>query len=179
MNNLSMNMNGVNPAAMNAMANGPNGIKHDGDGERPDLKRKLNTCIYDYLLKNGQYDVAKALHKSSLGLETQPKPPQKVPDTDVGGEDSKDDIDTKKPPDLPYPKDVPSGTESSFLLDWFQLFWEMWLAPRNKSTPDAHKYLEHTRVSSLLTVPNHSDYRKSSRARCVSKSRRTSCVNPP
>ena len=133
---------------MNAMANGANGVRSVGDDF--DYKTKLNTCIYDYLLKNEQYEVAKALHKSSLPLHTSKNPSKRQNAGEEGGEDSKDDVDTKKPTDLPYAANVPHMTnENSFLLDWFQLFWEMWWAPqpgRATRYPSAAQYIEHTKV---------------------------------
>ena len=151
MNNINMNVNGVNPAtAMNAMANGTNGInvRNAADSEM-EYKTKLNTYIYDYLLKNEQYDVARALHKSSMPIHSTPSAPPRKAKTDDGGEDSKDDIDTKKPTDLPYASNVPTmGSDNSFLLDWFQIFWEMWMAAGGKKnmTSDAFAYMQHTKV---------------------------------
>ena len=148
MNSVGMNMNGINPtAAMNAMPNGANGIKGAGDSEM-DIKTNLNTCIYDYLLKNEQYDAARALNKNvSFGLNTSNTPlPRRPNGAEDGGEDSKEDIDTKKPPDLPYAKVPPSYNDNSFLLDWFQLFWEMWMAPRQGKPADAVRFMEHTKV---------------------------------
>lgn len=155
MNNMNMAMNGVNPGAMNAMANGANGVVNARNEQGEDFKAKLNTFIYDYLIKNEQWDVARALHKSALTVFTTPNKRRTGPDD---GEDSKDDIDTKKPNDLPYALNVPQSTnENSFLLDWFQLFWEIWLAPqgKSKSLPDAAKYMEYTKVWPCLACQGY------------------------
>ena len=149
MNNINMNMNGMNPgASMNAMANGANGVRNPADDI--DFKTRLNTYIYDYLIKNEQYDVARALNKSNLNVITSKTAPRRPNGPDDNGEDTKEDVDTKKPADLPYAANVPQSTnENSFLLDWFQLFWEMWLAPQNgkgKLAPTAAQYIEHTKV---------------------------------
>jgi hypothetical protein len=151
MNNMNMNINGINPGAMNAMANGANGINARHSVEDQELKTKLNTYIYDYFLKNEEYDLARALQKSGLNLQTTSAPPTRRQNgIDDSNEDSKEDIDSKKPADLPHAADVPpSTTENSFLLDWFQLFWEMFWAPR-KSGPKpgqtAVNYIEYQKV---------------------------------
>ena len=151
MNNMNMNMNSITPAAMNAMANGTNGVNSRSAPESDqELKTKLNTYIYDYFLKNEQYDLARALQKSTLSILTTKTPPRRPNGVDDGGDDSKDDID-KKPADLLHPAEVPQlMNENSFLLDWFQLFWEMFWAPRRdpKIRPgqSAISYMEYTKV---------------------------------
>lgn len=145
-----MNMNGVNPgSAMNAMANGANGVRSGPDNE-PDIKTTLNTYIYDYLIINEAFDVAEAMSKSALALNLSKTVPSKRSNgVEDSGEDSKDDVYAKKPPDLPYPSDILSTANgNSFLLDWFQLFLEMWRAPRGKEKvmPDAVRYIEHAKV---------------------------------
>lgn len=147
--NQKKKMNGSVPNAMNQMANGTNGIQR-GPENTVDMKAKLNTCIYDYLLRNGEGDVARALKNSSLTIQTVQSPPQRKNNGEDNGEDTKDDLDTKKPVDLPWPADVPAGaTDNSFLLDWFQIFWEMFWAQRKdgpKPGPSTTAYMNYQRV---------------------------------
>ena len=152
-------MNGINPGGPMAMTNGANGAAPRNAGEpEPDMKTKLNTHIYDYLLKNEQWDVARALLKSSMALTTTksgaPRRPNGMDDSSM--EDSKDDLDSKKPADLPLPDQVgSSANDNSFLLDWFSVFWDIFLAPRNRaqgkpSNPFAMQFMEQTRVRFAL-----------------------------
>lgn len=112
-----------------------------------DHKRKLNTYIYDYFLKNGQYDLARALFKEvDLDTADKPSPNSKsingVPDG--MDNDSKMD-DLNRPPDLPR-ANVPGDADSSFLLDWWSQFWDCWTASRSKVPNTAKQYLEHVQV---------------------------------
>ena len=154
-----VNMNGINPGGPMAMTNGANGaapraaLEPERDAE---MKVKLNTYIYDYLIKNEQWDVARALHKSSMTVNTKPGGRRQNGMDDNAMEDSKDDIDSKKPADLPAPGDVPSSaSDNSFLFDWFSIFWDIFLAPRQRGkvgNPAAFSYVEQTRVSSVLKL---------------------------
>lgn len=152
-------MNGVTPAGAMAaaMSNGTNGAQRNvPDQGEMDFKTKLNTYIYDYFLKNEQYDLARMLHNSTMPLNTAKGGGSRRPnglDENSMDTDSKDDIDTKKPHDLPRPSEVPTLTgENSFLLDWFTLFWEIFWAPRQsgrgKVSAAALSFMDHTRVCS-------------------------------
>ena len=61
--------------------------------------------------------------------------------------DSKSDIDSKRPDDLPAP-DVPMGlTDSCFLYEWFCLFWDIYNAQRAKGgNGTVNQYVAHTQV---------------------------------
>ena len=164
MNMNHMNMNGLNVAngvggSMPMMHNGTNGASRTGSehDRELDYKMKLNTYIYDYFIKQEQFDCARHLLKSSLNLHTTSKAsPSRRPNGIDGGSmdvDSKDDVDTKIPPDLPHPDlgDVNEG--NSFLLEWFSLFWDMFFAARKdskKSSIHAMQYMQHTQVNILL-----------------------------
>ena len=144
-------MNGINPNAMNAMVNGTNGIPRAPENLE-EMKTKLNTFIYDYFLRNEQFDLARALKNSQLSTNTTKTAPSRKLNGEENGDDAKDDFDAKKPADLPYPSDVPGGaTDNCFLLDWFQIFWEMFFAPRKmvamKPSPAAAAYMSQQKVS--------------------------------
>ncbi|KAI9817241.1 MAG: hypothetical protein M1827_001354 [Pycnora praestabilis] len=136
------NMVGGPVVGMPMMNNGIGGPR--GNGDLNDSKSQLNTYIYDYLLKNELWDCARALLQSEVSLNTN-QPTKTSPghrrDGDMNGiddngldTDSKDDIHSKRPDDLPSPK-VPSDCpEGSFLYDWWCLFWDIFGAQRKKPT---------------------------------------------
>ncbi|XDG04661.1 hypothetical protein ABKA04_004276 [Annulohypoxylon sp. FPYF3050] len=116
----------------------------------------LNTYIYDYFLREGMYDCARAMLKSEQTLNVIKDSPGRRRDENgnilnngVGDDpmdtDSKDDIDTKRPTDLP-PPNVPQGADNCFLYEWFCLFWDMLMAQRNKPgiSPPVNAYVQHT-----------------------------------
>ena len=151
MNNLA-GMGG--PAGAQRMQNvgtpGPMPVSPPGDH-----KRKLNTYIYDYFLKNGQYDLARSLYKEvELDTSDKPSPNRKGVNGDGMDGDSKLD-DINRPADLPR-ANVPGDVDSPFLLDWWAQFWDCWTASRSKAQTSAKQYLDHVQVR---TVPFSIDFR--------------------
>ncbi|KAI0596147.1 hypothetical protein F4775DRAFT_594579 [Biscogniauxia sp. FL1348] len=115
-------------------------------------RTNLNTYIYDYFLREGMYDCARAMLNSDQTLNVIKDSPGRRRDENgnvlgngVGDDpmdtDNKDDIDSKRPSDLPA-ANVPSGADSCFLYEWFCLFWEMLMAQRNKPgiSPQVSQY---------------------------------------
>jgi hypothetical protein len=162
---LSMNMAGMNPAAggpvgggMIMMMNNGNHPPAASSSSHSDLKRRLDTYIYDYFLKNGHHEHARALLRDeSIKLNTHPHTkasPSRRRDNEMNGidenamdTDSKDDVN-KIPDDLPKP-DVPDNAQSGFLYAWFGLFFDIYGASRNKKPDDsstAAQYLQQTQV---------------------------------
>lgn len=162
---LRMNMAGMNPASggpvgggMIMMMNNGNDPPAASSSSHSDLKRRLDTYIYDYFLKNGHHEHARALYRDeSIKLNTHPhtKPsPSRRRDGEMNGTDenamdtdSKDDIN-KIPDDLPKPH-VPDNAQSGFLYDWFGLFFDIYGASRSKRPDDsstAAQYLQQTQV---------------------------------
>jgi hypothetical protein len=162
-------MNQMNMAGMNAMGGGPVGgmpMMNNGAGQagrtegdkQDDFRNQLNTYIYDYFLKSGYHDCARALVHNDVPLKT--KGPNKSSpghrDGDMNGldensmdTDSKDDMALKYPDDLPRPDVPPEVTPTnSFLFDWFCLFTDIFRAQRRLGRPDtaAAQYLHHTQV---------------------------------
>ena len=124
------------------------------------LKVQLNTYIYDYLLKQGFHDSARALiREDKIQLNTAPNTKQS-PGRQVNGIDDSMDTDSKDdaryPDDLPRPKVPDSLPGSSFLFDWYCLFSEMFLAQRQKGKPGqmsiTRQYLQHTEVGHCVRV---------------------------
>ncbi|CAJ2502996.1 Uu.00g103900.m01.CDS01 [Anthostomella pinea] len=127
--------------------------------QRPDGNNRtnLNTYIYDYFLRERMYECARALLNSSGTLNVIKDSPGRRSDENGNGlgnglgddtmdTDSKDDSDSKTRPDnLPAP-DLPNGSDSCFLYEWFCLFWDMMSAQRNKSgiPPQVGQYVNHT-----------------------------------
>ena len=171
-------MNQMNVAGMTPGAGGPVGgvpmINNGSTAPRNDgnmnmipetMIHNLNTYIYDYFLKRGYHDCARALvHDESVKLKTEPATktsPGNRRDGDMNGiegdammTDGKDGEKIKVPDDLPRPN-LPNETQhSSFLLDWFSLFWDFFWAQRNKGNrSDVRQYIQHTQVQSRPHVP--------------------------
>ena len=161
-----MNMAGLNGAGpvggMPMMNHGPNGLTNGAgfDSEETDYEHKLNSLVYGYFLKIRQFDLARALLNSGLGFS----PPVRR-NGEMNGQDdamhtdSKDDVDVKRPNDLPPPPDGLDQHGTSFLLEWFSLFWDVYFAQRkdNKASLHAKQYYQATNVgltqiSTFLTL---------------------------
>ena len=159
MNNMNA-MNGINAgnpvgAAMAGMKNAANGAtpRPVPDQLNSEYKVKLNTYIYDYFLRNGEGQVARALMNSEQ-MTIATKPLAQGANGLDGGVDSESKsrlIATAKEVDVPLPDLVgEESSDNSFLLDWFTLFWEIFLAPRNRGkNPHAVQYMDHSRVSHI------------------------------
>ncbi|KAI0018640.1 hypothetical protein F4780DRAFT_506694 [Xylariomycetidae sp. FL0641] len=175
-------MNNVNMASM-PMAGGPVG----GAGPMPMMNNaamaqvqrpeggnrvSLNTYIYDYFIREGMFDCARAMLNSEQALNVHKDSPGRkngnVMGNGVGDDpmdtDSKDDLDTKRPSDLPAP-DIPGNTDSCFLYEWFCLFWDMMMAQRNKSgiNQQVSQYVNHTQQQSRLRQNHQQEMLRSMR----------------
>ena len=128
-----MNMVGMNPGPGGPvggvpMMNTGSVAPRDSIINMPEnMVSKLNTYIYDYFIKRGYHDCARALvQDESVILTTEPSMKASPGHRDVNGvdadpmlTDSKDGDKLKIPDDLPRPS-LPNDTQqSSFLLDWF------------------------------------------------------------
>jgi hypothetical protein len=174
-------MNNVNMGGMNVMG-GPVGggmpVMNNGAAGgviRPPMpvndnqRSQLNTYIYEYFLRNGMYDCARSLLKSDQPMKVIKDSPGRRRDDngsnigngagDEGDGDSKDDIDSKRPDDLPAP-DVPRECpESCFLYEWWCLFWDMFNAQRGKGDGrNVLQYVTHTQVCGPFTVSRSTTY---------------------
>lgn len=161
MNNMNMPniplagpVGGPSPMMANTLAAQQQQVQSQGNN-----RTVLNTYIYDYFLREGMYDCARQMLKSEQTLNVIKESPGRRRDENgnvlgngVGDDpmdtDSKDDIDSKRPSDLPMPN-VPAAAENSFLYEWFCLFWDMLYAQRNKPgiSPQVSQYVNHTQVS--------------------------------
>ena len=120
-------------------------------------RSQLNTYIYEYFLRNGMYDCARSLLNSEQPMNIIKDSPGRRRDNDSnmgngagdeGGDgDSKDDLDSKRPADLPDPNLPKECPESCFLYEWWCLFWDMFNAQRGKGDGrSVLQYVNHTNV---------------------------------
>ena len=157
-------MNNVNMGGMNAMG-GPVGggmpMMNNGAGPggiRPpmpvtgDQRSQLNTYIYEYFLRNGMFDCARSLLNSDQPINTlKDSPGRRNEGADGEDGDSKDDIDSKRPDDLPLPNLPKDAPDSCFLYEWWCLFWDMFNAQRkNVDGRQVSQYVTHTQVRTPL-----------------------------
>lgn len=104
-----------------------------------DPRDQLNTYIYDYFLRTDNPKLAKAMLEADLNMNLKNKPSpsgRNINGIDLG--------------DLPQPN-MPVGqaaTETSFLLDWWVQFWDIFSAARGRQNKGT-QYIQHARVSAL------------------------------
>lgn len=179
MNMATMNGAGGGMPMMNNSANGAT-PRQGPEEEEPDYEIRLNTYIYDYFLKNHHFECAKAMLNGHVNGDM---PLKTFSKRDVNGAgnmhvDSKDDLDSKLPDDLPL-AGVPTDPQgASFLLEWFGLFWDVYFAHQRKAPPasaQAMQYVARTQVGvvaaslSLVLTPS------CSRSPVCDRSRTTTC----
>ena len=115
-------------------------------GAAIDNVKRLNTAIYDYLLRNQLYDSARHFLQN-MQIETDMK---KSPSSRAGphanGVDDSADMDDEiknRPEGLPAPLQLGEG--GHFLEDWWCQFWEIYQGHRNKGKPSTLTYIGHQR----------------------------------
>lgn len=137
-------------AAAAAAANAGNRQQPGNDNQRT----HLNTYIYEYFIRYGMFDCARALLQSDQPVNVQKDAAGNKGNAINGSNDdsmdtdSKDDLDAKLPEDLPPPKLPMPASESSFLYEWFCVFWDIYNAQRLKGPNNTvNQYVAHTQVS--------------------------------
>lgn len=113
-----------------------------------DQRERLNTYIYEYFLRNGMFDCARSLLNSDQPINTLKDSPGRHQEDSADG-DSKEDIDSKRPDDLPLPNLPKETPESCFLYEWWCVFWDMFNAQRGKTDSTGRQvanYISHTQV---------------------------------
>ena len=159
-----MNPN-VNMANMNPMG-GPvggapvpmmnNGAQAQAAINRQDSQRGvLNTYIYEYFIRYGMYECARSLLSSDQPVNVNKDGKAGNAVNGVGDDamdtDTKDNIDTKLPDDLPPPKLPMPASDTSFLYEWFCLFWDIYNAQRVKGgNGNVNQYVAHTQQQSRM-----------------------------
>ena len=124
---------GGGAGAVRTNAGTPN-IQYDMSPEN--MLKKLNTAIYDYLLRNSLYDIAKSF-QGQMEIDTKPdnneSPNQRgsqLPNgVDEGIDGDSDKALRKRPEGLPLPNNFHDGP---FLQDWWCQFWEIWHGLRGR-----------------------------------------------
>jgi hypothetical protein len=129
-----------------------------------DTKSRLNTYIYEYVLKLGLHDVARALNNSQdkFKIDTKPKQsPGRRKDAEANGDTDAMDVDKFDiPNDLPLPNVDFNAQGEGFLVEWFSIFSDLFAAShkQNKGGMNpATQYLMHAQVSDLMSRDVHSD----------------------
>ncbi|KAL6696848.1 hypothetical protein J3F84DRAFT_309966 [Trichoderma pleuroticola] len=112
----------------------------------------LNTYIYEYFLRHQMYECARSLlnsdqqvnvNKDAAGRRENGNAMNGV--DDPMDTDTKDDGDSKLPDDLPPPKLPMPASDTSFLYEWFCVFWDIYTAPRVKGGSGmVNQYVQHT-----------------------------------
>ena len=121
----------------------------------------LNTYIYEYFIRYGMFDCARAVFQNDPQINVKKDSPGGRRDENMGNglgddpmdTDSKENIDRKRPDDLPAP-DVPAPVpDSCFLYEWFCLFWDMFNSQKNGkgSSQRVDQYVSHTQVRNPRT----------------------------
>lgn len=163
------NVNMANMAAMGVPVGAPMGMMNNSavvpqPGPRPgpasnqlEMRGLLNTYIYEYFLRYEMFDCARTILNSDYLVKVHPKDGLAGRRDENGNlvgnglgddpmdTDSKADMDSKRPDDLPAPVVPMPSPDSCFLFDWFTLFWEMFYAQKGKG-PNVHvnQYVNHT-----------------------------------
>jgi len=122
---------GGGPASQQQQATAGTPSSGDGGSGLNPIKR-LNTVIYDYLLRNQMYDVARGFVKQ-MEIETDVKKSPNQRGQSNGVADDSMDIDVpeikNRPEDLPAPLQLGDGP---FLQDWWCQFWDMYYCRRGQ-----------------------------------------------
>jgi hypothetical protein len=165
---MNANVNMANMNAMGGAVGGPMPMMNNGavapavaarQVPNDNQRTLLNTYIYEYFIRYGMYECARTLLASDQQVNVLKDGPNRRRDENgntigngVGDDpmdtDSKDEMDAKLPDDLPAPKLPMQPSETSFLYEWFCLFWDIFHAQRTKGgSGPVSQYLSHTQVS--------------------------------
>lgn len=106
-------------------------------GHTRDVKDSLPTFIYDYFIKKGKPDLARAIYEGDLGVKVKPRGKASPPGREVNGIDDPASMDAKD--QLPQADIVEQLPDASFLQEWWWAFWDLWNASKKGgSGPSAH-----------------------------------------
>ncbi|KAK5950554.1 hypothetical protein OHC33_008497 [Knufia fluminis] len=157
----------MNPAAggpvgggMMMMNNGSPAVNAGMNSSDP-MRMSLNTYIYDYLLKNGHFEIARSITRDDkFEFQQGPKTsPGRRKDGEINGDggdgmdmDQKDDV----PDELPRPRGWEGSQGNGFLFEWFSIFSDLFAAHRGGGkqngsvNPAAAQYLLHEKNNQRL-----------------------------
>lgn len=147
---------------MNNGAVAPQGGAPRQQIQHTDNRTLLNTYIYEYFLQYQMYDCARAILNTDTQVKVQKDGPNARRDENgnllgngVGDDsmdvDSKEDIDSKRPEDLPAPNVPTPLSDSCFLYEWFSLFWDIFNSQKKgngqvNQVSQVAQYVNHTQV---------------------------------
>jgi len=154
---------GAPMAMMNNSAPAAQGVPRQAaanDAQRP----LFNTYIYEYFLRYEMYDCARALlSQGDANVKVSKDDGRRDENGNLlgnglGGDpmetDSKDDMDSKRPSDLPAPMLPMPLPDSCFLFEWFSLFWDVFNAQKGKgANGPVNQYVAHTQVRLPGEIP--------------------------
>lgn len=112
----------------------------------------LNTYIYEYFIRYGMFECARSLLSSDQPVNVNKEGGKGGNSVNGVGDDTMDtdtkgDLDSKLPEDLPPPKLPMPASDTSFLYEWFCLFWDIYNAQRAKGgNGNVNQYVAHTQV---------------------------------
>ncbi|KAK4175134.1 hypothetical protein QBC36DRAFT_190575 [Triangularia setosa] len=163
MNNMAnmAGMGGPVNAPMSMMNNGglaPQAAqRHGPDGQHRTL---LNTYIYEYFIRSGMWECARAVLQADNEINVKKQSPghSNGLGDDPMDTDSKDLLD-KRPDDLPAPNVPMAVTDSCFLFDWFSLFWTMFSHQKGPghTSQVVNQYVQHTQAQSRVKQEQQRD----------------------
>ena len=180
MNNVNMaNMAAMGPAVATPLMMNNGGALPQGT-PRPmqpndNNRTQLNTFIYEYFVRHGMFDCARAILACDMPPKVQLLKDGSGGRRDENGNlvagnagddamdtDSKDDVDPKRPEDIPPPMD------NCFLYEWFCIFWDMANAQKGKgSNSQINQYVQHSQVYPPSSSPSPSPFPASLRVRAA------------
>jgi hypothetical protein len=132
-------MNGPG-VAMNSVGGPVGGPAMAAMQQSNETKMDLNTCIYDHLLQMRQYDLAREFRKQNPQVKTKIK----------NKANGVSDADPKRPDDLPDADVIPFRGDSSFLSDWWAMFWDLFYTARrpgvNGTSSTQTQYLQQQKI---------------------------------
>ena len=140
---------------MMMMNNGSSPAVNAGMNNHDPIKKNLNAYIYDYLLKHGHYDVARAAAQDSkFEFPQDTKSPGRRKNGEMNGDGGDIEMDFKDdaPTDLPRPNNWDGTDNTSFLIEWFSIFSDLFAAHRGSQKQGgtlnaaAAQYLIHEKV---------------------------------
>ena len=135
---------------MGGPVNAPTPLGGGTPPQADEVVKKLNTAIYDYLLRNSLYNLARSF-KNELPIlikdDIKHSPGQR--NGQANGSEGSMDVDDKDPGICQRPDDLPlpaNPFDGPFLHDWWCQFWELYFGRRNKpGSPQTSMYLAQQR----------------------------------
>ncbi|KAL2017919.1 hypothetical protein VTK56DRAFT_1511 [Thermocarpiscus australiensis] len=162
---VSAPMNMMNSGALAPQGNAPSQMQMLDNSRRT----LLNTYIYEYFIRYGMFDCARAVYQHDPHINVRKNSPGKLRDengnllgnglSDTAMDtDAKEGMEQKRPDDLPAPNVPNPVPDSCFLYEWFCLFWDMFDSQKGKGgNSHVNQYVQHTQQQSRLRQEQQRD----------------------